>query len=191
MADSIEFDSRDSCLTLYHDPIVWSGNQQILGEVIKVYMNDSALSWIHVINQALFVQKLDSVHYNQIAGREMMAYFNNGEFDRAYVNGNVLVVYYPEDEDSVMIGMNTTEASHLTAYFKNKEISKILITERSNGVLYPMEELPTAKMYLLDFGWFDRIRPFSRWDIFYWRGKSQEEKIKTRSSRNIPLPTLN
>lgn len=191
VADSIEFDSRDSCLTLYNDPIVWSGEQQILGEVIKAYMNDSTLSWIHVINQALFVQRLDSIHYNQISGREMMAYFNNGELDRTYVNGNVQVVYYPEDEDSVMIGMNTTEASNLTAYFDNKEISKILITERSNGVLYPMDQLTLAKMYLFNFGWFDRIRPFSKWDVFYWRGKMQEEKLKIKSSRKIPLPTLN
>ncbi len=35
--------SRDTCITMYRDPIVWNGGQQVLGEVIKVYLNDSTI----------------------------------------------------------------------------------------------------------------------------------------------------
>lgn len=191
VADSMVFNSLDTCLTLYKDPIVWSENQQVLGEKICVYMNDSTIDWAHVIGQALFVQQIDTTHYNQIAGREMKAYFKDGAIERTDVNGNVLVIYYPEDEDMEMMGMNTTEASQLSAYFMNREVYKIVIQKKSNGVMYPMDQLTEKIMYLENFNWFDTLRPFSRYDIFYWRGKSVSEQLKVSPAIDIPLPTLN
>mgnify|MGYP003503513343 FL=1 len=191
VADSLVFNSIDTCLTLYKDPIVWSENQQVLGEKISVYMNDSTIDWAHVIGQALFVQQIDTIHYNQIAGREMKAYFKDGAIERTDVNGNVLVIYYPEDEDMEMMGMNTTEASQLSAYFMNREVYKIVINRKSNGVMYPMDQLTDKIMYLENFNWFDTLRPFSRYDIFYWRGKAASEQLKSSPMIDIPLPTLN
>lgn len=191
VCDSMEFESQDSCLTLYRDPIVWSGRQQILGEVIKAYMNDSTVEWAHVIGQALSVEELDTSMYNQIGGREMKAFFRDGDIYRATVDGNVRVVYYPYDADSILIGMNTTEASNLEAFFKDRQVNKIVVHQRSSGVLYPMDQIPPEKKTLDSFVWFDRLRPFSRYDIFYWRGKQESEKLKISTiNREVPLPTL-
>jgi len=190
VADSMVFNALDSCLTLYRDPILWSGNQQVLGETILFYMNDSTIDWAHIIGQALYVQQIDSIYYNQISGREMKAYFKNGNISRATVEGNVMVVYFPFDSDSIMIGMNTTEASNLTAYFEEKQIRQIVVHDRSNGVLYPMSQIPVGKDFLTNFGWFDRIRPFNRWDIFNWRGKMAGEQLKSTQNKKAPLPSL-
>ncbi|MGG6549636.1 UNVERIFIED_CONTAM: hypothetical protein NY100_29890, partial [Prevotella sp. 15_C9] len=35
--------SRDSCMTMYQSPIVCTGNRQMLGDYIKVFMNDSTI----------------------------------------------------------------------------------------------------------------------------------------------------
>ena len=40
-------------MTMYTDPILWNDGQQLLGEQIKIYMNDSTIDWAHIINQAL------------------------------------------------------------------------------------------------------------------------------------------
>ena len=191
VADSMVFTSVDSSLTLYHDPIVWNEDQQVLGEKIIFYMNDSTIDWAHVIGQALFIQRNDSVHYNQITGREMKAYFKDGEIDKADVIGNVLAVFYPLDGDSAMIGMNTTEASNLTIYFKMRAVDRIVVRSRSNGIMYPMDKIDEKKMYLSNFNWFDRIRPRDPEDVFYWRGKRVEEQLSKKSSiKEVPLPTL-
>lgn len=193
VCDSLEFETKDSCMTMYHDPVLWSGNQQILGEVIKAYMNDSTIDWAHIIGQALSVEMVnaDTTMFNQISGREMKAYFKNGEIDRASVNGNVRIVYYPYDSDSLLIGMNTTEASSMLAYFEGRRVTKIISYEKSNGVLYPMSQAPANKRRLDNFVWLELLRPFSRYDIFYWRGKQASEKLKeSTSNRNVPLPTL-
>jgi lipopolysaccharide export system protein LptA len=44
VCDSLVFDSRDTCMTMYKDPIMWNGDIQLLGEVVKVYMNDSTIN---------------------------------------------------------------------------------------------------------------------------------------------------
>ena len=192
VADSMVFTSIDSTLTLFYDPILWNNDQQILGEKIIFYMNDSTIDWAHVIGQALFVQMNDTVHYNQIAGREMKAYFKNNELDYADVNGNVQAVFYPLDSDSAMIGMNTTEGPSLTAYFKMRAVDKIVIHGKSNGIMYPMEKIDRKKMYLPNFSWFDRIRPVDAEDVFYWRGKRVDQQLRqSNSNKEVPLPSLN
>ena len=192
VADSMLFTTVDSSLTLFHDPILWNEEQQVLGEKIIFYMNDSTIDWAHVIGQALFVQRNDSIHFNQITGREMKAFFKDGEIDYADVKGNVLAVFYPLDSDSVMIGMNTTEGSNLRVTFKMRAADKIVMHGRSSGVLYPMDQLEEKKMFLSNFNWFDRIRPRDPEDVFYWRGKRVDEQLKkSNSSKEVPLPTLN
>lgn len=192
VADSMLFTSKDSSLTLYHDPILWNEDSQILGEKIIFYMNDSTIDWAHVIGQALFVQWNDSAHFNQIAGREIKAYFKAGEIDYADVIGNVQAVFYPIDSDSAMIGMNTTEGSNLRVHFKMQTVDKIVMHGGSSGVMYPMDKIDRKKMYLPNFNWFDRIRPRDPEDVFYWRGKRVEEQLKkTNSNKEVPLPTLN
>ena len=190
VADSIQYSTADSSLTLYYDPIVWSEDQQILGEKIIVYMNDSTVDWAHVIGQSLFVQWKDSAHYNQIAGRETKAWFRNGELDKAHIKGNVECIFYPED-DSTMIGMNTLTASDMEVLFRDGTVDRIKVKGRSNGVMYPMSQLEKDKMYLASFQWFDFIRPIDPEDVFYWREKRQDQKLKKNAmSKEVPLPTL-
>ena len=191
VADSMMFTTKDSSLTLYVDPILWNNDQQVLGEKIIFYLNDSTIDWAHVIGQALFIQMHDSVHFNQIAGREMKAYFKAGELDYADVNGNVQAVFYPLDADSAMIGMNTTEGSSLRVHFVMRVVDKIVMIGSSNGVMYPMDKLDEKKMYLPNFNWFERIRPIDAEDVFFWRGKRVEEQLKkSNSTKEVPMPTL-
>jgi len=191
VCDSLVFNTLDSCITMYYDPIIWNGGQQVLGEKILIYLNDSTIDWVHIQNQALLVEQLDTAHYNQISGREIKAYFKNGEIDYADVIGNVLVAYYyQEDEGQELTGLNTTQASHLTAYMVDRQMEKLLITNKSNGVFYPILQIPPDKMKLPTFGWFNKLRPLSPFDILIWRGKNSEDKLKKTNRSPVPLPTL-
>ena len=191
VCDSLEFSSLDSCMTMYFDPVVWNGPQQVLGEVIRVYLNDSTVEWAHVENQALIVEQVDTGRYNQISGREIKAYFVNGDIDKSDVEGNVLVIYYyTEAGDREPYGLNTTECTYLTAYMKDRQVDRLFIKEQSNGVFYPIMQVPPGKDKLSNFAWLDRLRPLSKYDIMNWRGKSEEQKLKVTARREVPLPSL-
>lgn len=188
VCDSLVYNSKDSCMTMYRDPILWNEGQQLLGEEIKVYMNDSTIDWAHIINQALSVEEKDSIHYNQVSGKEIKAYFQGGEARKVDVIGNVLVVYYPEEKDSTMIGMNTSETSLLNMYLKNRKMEKMVMSPKSNGTLYPMDQIPPDKMKLPSFVWFDYIRPLNKDDIFEWRGKKAGETLRKTTRKTITAP---
>lgn len=188
VADSLVFSTKDSCLTMYQDPILWNKNQQLVGEKICIYMNDSTIDWAHIINQALSVEELDSTMYNQVTGKEMKAYFRDGEMHKTEVIGSVRLVYYPMDSDSTLIGMNVSETSKLEIYLEHQKLERMVMSPQSNGTLYPMLMIPKGKDKLENFVWFDYIRPLNKEDIFNWRAKKAEDQLKKNVRGPIELP---
>lgn len=190
VCDSMVYNTKDSCLTMYYNPILWNQGQQLFGEEIRAYANDSTIDWAHIINQATSIEQKDSTHYNQVSGKEMKIYFQKGVVDHTDVIGNVQVVYYPLDEDSTMIGMNVSETSQLSVFMKDKKVNKMIMKPQSNGTLYPMVQIPKDKMYLPIFAWFDYIRPLNKEDIFEWRGKKAGQELKKTERHEVPLQKL-
>ena len=188
VCDSLVFSSKDSCLTMYYDPILWNNNQQLLGEKIMIYMNDSTIDWAHIQNQALSVEQLDSTSYNQVTGKEMKAWFQGGEMRKVDVIGSVRLVYYPMESDSTLIGMNVSETSLLNMFLENRKMKKMIMSPKSNGTLYPMLQRPPEKMKLDNF---DYIRPLDKEDIFEWRGKKAGQELKKSNRSAVPLPNHN
>lgn len=191
VCDSLVFNSQDSCMTMYHDPIVWNGKQQLFGEEIRAYMNDSTIDWAHIINQAMSIEQMDSVHYNQVSGKEIKAYFTGGDLRQVDVIGNVRLGYFPVDgKDSTLIGYITAESSLMNVYLLQRKVQKIKMTTQTDGVMYPMLQIPEDKLYLPSFAWFDYIRPLNKDDVFRWRGKKAGQELKKSVQRKPPLPTL-
>jgi hypothetical protein len=54
----------------------------------------------------------------------------------------------------------------------------MVMSPKSNGVLYPMNQIPEEKKKLDNFAWFDYIRPLDKKDIFNWRGKKAGQELK-------------
>ena len=191
VCDSLIYNSKDSCISMYNDPILWNQNQQLLGEVIKVYMNDSTVNWAHVIGQALSVQQMnDTTKFNQIASTEMKAFFVHGDINEGQAIDNVRVVYYPiDDSDSTIIGLNYTETSKMKIFLKNRKMEKIWMPE-STGTLYPITQIPADKKFLPSFAWFNYIRPKDKNDIFKWRGKSKGQMLKQTARHEPPLRSI-
>lgn len=189
VCDSMEFISRDSCLTMYRDPILWMGAQQLLGEEIKAFFNDSTIDSVHVLRQALSVERMNEKHYNQVAGHIMRFFFVAGEIDYSQVEGNVYLNYYPLDDDSLMIGMNHTETTLLKMYMENRKVQKIWMPA-AQGTLYPIPLIPPDALYLENFQWFDYIRPKDRNDIFVWIPKHAGSELKESKRREPPKQKL-
>ena len=113
VCDSLVYHGKDSCGIMYKDPIVWQEGQQLLGEEIRAWHNDSTIDSAYVMRQALSVERLDDKNYNQIAASEIRSYFKDGEIHLMVADRNVYVYYFPFDDDSQMIGMNHTESSEM------------------------------------------------------------------------------
>ena len=190
VCDSLVYNSKDSLMTMYKDPIVWNMNQQLFGEEIRVYMKDSTIDHAHVINQAFSAEQMaDSVHFNQVASKEMKAFFQKGEIRETHAIDNVFIVYYPIDEsDSTLIGLNYTETPLMKMFLEKRKMKKIWM-EKPSGVLYPMTQIPPDKYFLPQYAWFDYVRPLNKEDIFNWRPKKAGTELKEEKRREVPKRT--
>ncbi len=189
VCDSLVYNTGIKRMAMYRDPIVWNNRQQLLGEEIYVFTNDSTLDSVRVERQALLVEQYDSIHYNQVNGRVMKAYFRNGDVYENVADGNVHVIYYPLNNDSTMIGLNYTETSKLRMFLEQRKLKKIWMPE-STGKFYDVSILPKDKLYLDNYAWFDYIRPKDKYDLFEWRPKESGKELKAEIRRSAPLQTL-
>ena len=187
VCDSLVYNSLDSCMVMYRDPIVWNQGQQLFGEEIRVYMNDSTIDWAHVIGQAFSAEQMpDTIHFNQVSSKEMKAFFKNGEMRESQAIDNVLSVYYPiDDSDSTLIGLNYLETPLLKMFLEKRKMKRMWI-EKPKGTLYPMTQIPPDKYFLPQYAWFDYIRPLNKQDIFNWRGKKEGSELKEQKRREAP-----
>lgn len=178
VCDSLVYNSKDSCITLYNEPVMWNERQQLLGEKIMLYLNDSTIEWAHIENQALGVERLDSIHHNQISGKEIKAYFENGQMNKIDVDGNVMINFYQEESNGVLLGLTYAETSLMEMYLENLQLEKVRMTTATTGVFYPLLMIPEDKLYFDNFVWLDYLRPLNKMDIFNWREKRPEHKLK-------------
>ena len=179
VCDSLVYNTKDSLMTMYKDPIVWNANRQLLGDVIRAYLRDSTLEHAHINGRALSVEQVDDKnHYNQLSSRDMYAYFVDGGLSQCDAIGNVQSIYYPVDEkDSTFQGLNYLETDTLNIFMKNRKLQKIR-TNKANGITYPMTQIPPSQFRLPRFAWYDYIRPLDKDDIFVWRGKERVNQRK-------------
>ena len=187
VCDSMVFNSKDSCMTMYHDPIVWNGNRQLTGEMIKVFMADSTVREAQVLGQALSIEMLsDTIHYNQLSSKNLFAYFKEGNVRQTDAVSNVRAIFFPvDDKDTTLIGLNYTETDTMRMYIApNRQLQRIWMP-KAQGTLYPMTQIPADKLRLDVFAWFDYIRPVDKDDVFIWRGKAEGTEIK-KITRTVP-----
>lgn len=188
VCDSLVYNTKDSCMTMYRDPIAWSGNRQLLGEEIQVFMKDSTIDRAHIINQALTAELMpDKDHYQQLSSKEMFAYFTKGQITQTEAIGNVRSIYYPvDDKDSTLMGLVYIETDTMKMFMRDRQLQKIW-TSKTDGTWYPMTQIPPERYKLDGFTWFDYIRPINKDDIYEWRGKKDGTQLKNITRHAAPL----
>ena len=167
VCDSLVAVSRDSTIHLYIDPVLWNQNSQITSDVMDIFTANSQIVRAEFVGRPLMVSELDTMHYNQVAGKTMTALFRNNQIYRNDVKGNAQTIYFMQEDDSPdIIGLLVLESGDLTFFIEEKQVVKI--TYRNNPVytIYPMDKIPPdVDLFLKDFKWEAKRRPAQR-DVF-------------------------
>lgn len=184
--------SKDSCMTMYQSPIAWSGSRQLLGDSIKVFMNDSTIREAYVFGNASLIEEMkDKIHYNQVYSKRMNAFFEGGELQWGEAIGSVMTVYYPIDEkDSTLMALNYLETDTMRVYMMPERQLRKIWTCKFNAVAYPMTQLPADKMKLRNFRWYIDMRPRDKYDIFRRVGRQDDTEIAPKPVAEPPHQTI-
>ena len=166
VCDSMQFNTRDSVLYMYTEPVLWNEQYQLYGDTIAIYMNDSTIEYAHVIQFAFAAQHVDSSYYNQLKGTDLKAYFEGQAVHQIDVAGNAESIFYPLEKDGAKVGMNETKSGFLTIWVKDNKLDKLKIWPSPVGSMTPIPDLKPDQKMLKDFYWFDYLRPKNRDDIY-------------------------
>lgn len=190
VCDSLRFTERDSTLRMFVDPVVWSEEQQIFGNVIEMILNDSTIERAILPDQAFAAQHIEGEHYQQMSGKEMIANFEAGQLRRLDINGNVEVILYPEENDSTINKLITVESSTLTAFFKGRVTESVKMWPQTTGTAVPLFLARKSQYYLPKFQWFADRRPIDKNDIFR-KDEAVRPANEESDSTTIQTPTEN
>jgi len=177
LCDSLAYSARDSVMHMFGEPIIWAENNQLSGEYIRAFTKNQTVDYIQIQRAAMAVQQQDTIHYNQLSGKEIIAYMDSGQVKKVDVNGNAETVYYPvDDKDSTLIGLNKTQSSFVVMHMKNKKVERIVLTSASSGTMFPIEKLSGKDLYLKNFFWLPEQRPKNKQDLFLVFPKTERTK---------------
>jgi len=184
VCDSLHYSSRDSMVYMIGDPVVWNENNQISGNRIDVYLNDSTIEKAIVKDYALAIQdRGERQQYNQLSGRDMTAFFRNGDLYHVLVEGNAESLYYLVEKDSTIIGLNKTESAYLSMDIENEQIERLKLWSSTTAVTTPLPQLKPEDSRLKGFVWLDYLRPTGPNDIFRSNERRSSEATEQRQRR--------
>lgn len=166
VCDSLHYSFNDSVINLEVDPIVWSDNNQITADSIRVYMKDGEIDHISMKLNTFIVSEKDSGDkYNQIKGRNSIASFKDKRLHKVDVNKDVETIYYIEEDTGKYIGMQRMVSGDLSIVLENNQVKQVKYYLEPTGNLHPMDKIPAGEEKLDGFEWKIARRPMSRKDV--------------------------
>jgi len=164
VCDSLQFNSLDSLIRLYKEPIIWNENKQLSADSIQVILSGRKLKKAELNSSAFVVMQEDSSHYDQVKSADIIIFFDDGKLSKFDALGSASVLFFFE-EDSVLTTMNEKECKALSATMLNNKIHRVRYFENINSNAYPLFNLPDNKQKLKGFKWADEKRPKNRYDV--------------------------
>ena len=161
VCDSLVLLNTDSIIRLYSDPVMWNEDNQIVSDSMAIYTQNQRITKTHFMGDPIMAMEIDTMYYNQVKGKDMVAYFTEGVISRNDVVGNAQTIYFMQNEDSPEVtGLMYIESASITFYLVDSEIDKISYKQNPAYVLYPLGMIPeTQAQRLKDFEWYYERRP--------------------------------
>ncbi len=166
-SDSIVYSFEDSVINMYKKPVVWSDEHQITAEYIKLHTRQNKPDYIEILNSAFIISQEDTLYFNQIKGNKMIGYFRDNALYRIDVKQNGKSLYFVS-EDKDIIGVNKSQSPEMNIFIKDNKPVRIVFGQKPTATLHPLHELSDSQLKLSNFIWLDKIRPYTKDDIFLW-----------------------
>ncbi len=165
--DSLVTHQNKGITELFRKPILWSGENQITGDSIRLINNKTTnkLDSLNIIRNAFIAQK-DSIGFNQIKGKNMFGKFLNQKLSSLLAKGNGAVVNYARDDKGLLTAIMDMECSNILFNLKDNKIQDILFLKQPDGKTYPPSQFPEDKKLIKGFIWRGDERPLTKEDIF-------------------------
>lgn len=160
LSDSAAYFLSDSLIYMYSDPIIWNNKNQITADTISLEVTESSIDKMNLYRNSFLAAKDTIENFNQIKGRNMVAFFLNNQIDYITVDGNAEGIYYALAEgDSSIMGMNKFICSTMKIGFTDQQLTNISIYTNPEAQFIPPKDLTPELTRLPGYTWRESERP--------------------------------
>lgn len=159
LSDSLSYHITDSVLYFFQDPIMWNGGSQIVADSINVEVIGGQVKKMNTRENSLVISQDTISNFNQVKGRNMVAYFDQGNINRIDVTGNGESIYFALEQDTILVGMNKIIGSDLKIEFTDNQVSDIHVYVKPQASFFPPHEITQDAKKLKNFRWRATERP--------------------------------
>ena len=150
---------KNDFIALQSQPIIWSDENQITGDSIRVRMEDKQIRSMWVKNRAMAISRVDTAlpkRFNQLTGRELTMYFRANKLEQVDVQKNATSLYYLFDNKEPN-GANKSSGDRIFIDFVAGDVDRIKIVGGVQGQYLPEKMiLKHEQDYNLDgFKWYE------------------------------------
>jgi hypothetical protein len=165
--DSMYYNLSDSVMKMFGKPTLWSDVNQLTSDSINIFIGKHSLKSMRLKGNSFIISQEDSLHFNQIRGKEMTGYFKGDSIYKVHVEGNGQTIYYAKDKNE-LAAVNRADCSNLDIYLRNNKIDRINFITKPDATLYPLKDVDVKDLRLKNFTWRMTDRPLKMRDIFKW-----------------------
>lgn len=174
--DSLTYDRQDSIIYLNRDPVLWHVHNQMTSDSMQIRSKRGQIDQVRLFAKA-FVIGEDTLHdFNQVKGRNILAYFKQSRLNRIDVLGNAESLYYALDGDTAVSGINKTLSATMRLSFAENQLQKISFLTNPDATFTPPHEIKADDTRLKGYRWRPTERP-TRHSVF---GKHFASDIKAK-----------
>lgn len=167
VCDSLSYNVKDSTILMFYNPVLWSAENQLSADTITFDIIDSITMDVHLLKSAFIVSsQFGETEFNQIKGVTIHGHIIDKQLKTVDVINNAECVYFILDEDSSLIGVNTSQTSEMKVLLSENQIDGIVFYNSPDGKIYPDDELPDKDRRLKDFRWLKFYRPLRIEDLY-------------------------
>jgi len=169
--DSLVYKFADSTIFLYTQPVLWSDENQLTADSIRIAMANGQIDSLALINSAFIISMDDTITgstFNQVKGKTMVGYFRKNSMEKVNIFGNAESVFYVREDTGGLMGINKTSSSDMVIYLSNNEVQVITPIKNVEAHMYPETEFTEEDRKLKNFNWYDSARPKKKEDIYTW-----------------------
>ncbi|WPO77514.1 OstA-like protein [Flavobacterium sp. KACC 22761] len=194
--DSIHSNSKTALTKLIGNPILWSGESQITGDVMHLIgdNNTKKIDSLKVLNNTFLVSR-DTLGtgFNQVKGLNLFGKFKDGKLHNVDIIKNTEVIYYSRNDQNELVGIDKSVSSKINLIIEDNQIETLTLFTNVDGDLYPEADLPENARKLRGLHWRGDERIKSKDDIFTDEDNELNEKLvkegkeQEQKGKDIPM----
>ncbi|MGY8940606.1 MAG: OstA-like protein [Flavobacteriales bacterium] len=132
--DTLIWNEADSVMEFIQAPQMWLEGQYLRSDSMTMMMKDGRASSLHAWGHAGLLNPAGDSCYQQIAGRDFVGQFGDGQLRNLLVSGNAELVYFDENEtEQTCEEFNRAACSRLRIALDEGQVSTITLLDAPTG----------------------------------------------------------